>query len=68
MEPIVNKWYNTLTKKLLKVRLIMYNDDGVVDRVLLEHIDHTRHIIKADDWYALTLTEYNKANVNSEKT
>ena len=63
-DPVVGSWFVNLTGQLIKVKLVMF-DEQSVHRVLIQYLDGNTKLINKDDWYCLKL---NKHNQQSGKT
>lgn len=48
-EPVAGNWYAEKTGKLFIVKLVSLKK-GVVENVMLEHLDGSRTIITKNDW------------------
>lgn len=56
-DPIVGGWFVNLTGQLIKVKLVMYEQDKL-HRVLIQYLDGTIKLINKDDWFCLKLNKH----------
>ena len=56
-DPVVGSWFVNLTGQLIKVRLVMF-DDQSMHRVLIQYLDGKTKLIDKDDWFCLKLNKH----------
>lgn len=56
-EPTVGAWFVNLTGQLIKVKLLMF-DDEKLHRVLIQYLDGTTKLINQEDWFCLKLNKH----------
>lgn len=56
-DPIVGTWFVNQTGQLIKVKLLMFNDENL-QRVLIQYLDGTTKLIKEEDWFCLKLNKH----------
>lgn len=54
--PIAGAWFVNLRGQLIKVRLLMYEEDKL-HRVLIQYLDGTMKLINTEDWFCLKLNK-----------
>jgi len=52
--PIVGSWYLNQTGKLMKVKMLLFSNRRL-NRVMIEYLDNTVHIVDIDAWNFLDL-------------
>jgi len=63
-DPTVGAWFVNLTGQLIKVKLLMFNEDKL-HRVLIQYLDGNTKLIDKDDWFCLKLNKnIHKAGLN----
>ena len=55
--PTVGAWFVNLTGQLIKVKLVMY-DEETLHRVLIQYLDGKTKLINRDDWFCLKLNKH----------
>jgi hypothetical protein len=55
-EPTVGAWFVNMAGKLIKVKLIMFEQDKL-HRILIQNLDGTTKLINEDDWSCLKLNK-----------
>jgi hypothetical protein len=53
-EPVVSSWYLNQTGKLMKVKLVLF-DQNTISRVMVEYLDGTLSIVDIKLWNFLDL-------------
>ena len=56
-DPIVGSWFVNMTGQLIKVKLIMFNQQSL-HRVLIQYLDGNTKLIDKDDWFCLKLNKH----------
>ncbi len=56
--PVVTAWYTNLTGQLFKVKMVSYDSEGELDRIVTEYLDGERQIISRHDWLCLKLMKH----------
>ena len=56
-DPTVGAWFVNLTGQLIKVKLVMFDEDKL-QRVLIQYLDGTTKLINRDDWFCLKLNKH----------
>lgn len=56
-DPVVGSWFVNLTGQLIKVRLVMFNEQNM-QRVLIQYLDGNTKLINKDDWFCLKLNKH----------
>ncbi len=56
-DPVPDSWYVNENGKVIKVRLLLYQD-GQLEAIMTEDIDGFSRTIKPDEWYDLHLSRY----------
>ena len=56
-DPVPDSWYVNENGKVIKVRLLLYQD-GRLDAVVMEDLDGLSKIINLEQWYELHLSRY----------
>lgn len=55
-DPIVGTWFVNVTGQLLKVKLLMFNDDKL-HRVLIQYLDGSTRLVDDEEWFCLKLNK-----------
>ena len=56
-DPTVGAWFVNLTGQLIKVKLIMFDNDELT-RILIQYLDGSTKLINKDDWFCLKLNKH----------
>lgn len=56
-DPIVGAWFVNLTGQLIKVKLLMFNEDEL-HRLLIQYLDGSTKLIDKEDWFCLKLNKH----------
>jgi hypothetical protein len=56
-DPTVGSWFVNLTGQLIKVKLVMFNQDKL-HRVLIQYLDGNTKLINHEDWSYLKLNKH----------
>ena len=56
-DPTVGAWFVNLTGQLIKVKLVMFEEEKL-HRVLIQDLDGTTKLINKDDWFCLKLNNH----------
>ena len=56
-DPIVGSWFVNLTGQLIKVKLVMFDQDRL-HRVLIQYLDGNTKLINHEDWSYLKLNKH----------
>ena len=56
-KPTVGAWFVNLTGQLIKVKLVMFNEEKL-HRVLIQYLDGTTKLINKDDWFCLKFNKH----------
>lgn len=56
-DPIVGAWFVNLTGQLIKVKLLMF-DEEQLHRVLIQYLDGSTKLIDKEDWFCLKLNKH----------
>lgn len=56
-DPIVGTWFVSQTGQLMKVKLVMFNEEKL-HRVLIQYLDGTKKLINDEDWFCLKLNKH----------
>lgn len=55
-DPTVGAWFVNLTGQLIKVKLLMFNEDKL-HCVLIQYLDGSTKLIDKEDWLCLNLNK-----------
>ena len=56
-EPTIGAWYVNATGKLMKVRMMLY-EQGKATGVMIEYLDGARQIVGMGEWSCLELNQH----------
>jgi len=56
-DPTVGSWFVNLTGQLIKVKLVMFDQDKL-HRVLIQYLDGNTKLINHEDWSYLKLNKH----------
>ena len=56
-DPTVGSWFVNLTGQLIKVKLVMFDQDQL-HRVLIQYLDGNTKLINHEDWSYLKLNKH----------
>ena len=56
-DPIVGTWFVNQTGQLIKVKLLMFNEEKL-HRVLIQYLDGSTKLINNEDWFCLKLNKH----------
>ena len=56
-DPIVGSWFVNMTGQLIKVKLLMFNEQSL-HCVLIQYLDGSTKLIGKDDWFCLKLNKH----------
>lgn len=57
VEPVIGQWYMTATGKLIKVIMIVHNENQI-EKVIIGYLTGDRKHLSIEDWKILDLNEY----------
>ena len=56
-DPTVGAWFVNLTGQLIKVKLVLFDEDKL-HRVLIQYLDGSTKLINQEDWFCLKLNKH----------
>ena len=59
--PRINHWYVNLTGQLIKVRMLVFEPEGL-KQVVIEYLDGTKTPVNRHDWDCLELAEHSRVS------